>query len=203
MGKKSLALDYHQATPYDVVLKPERCQGAWAERFGRQAPLHVEIGMGLGEHLIQFASTHPYMNHVGLELKMHRIYTARQKALRRGVRHVRYVLGDANHSLRAFNREEVDRLTLLFPDPWSAERFARRRLTHPEMLQTYATLLKPGGHLHFRTDDPDLFDYTCHHLTAFPFNVNISVLRTRVLTDFEKRWLTLGRQIYGLDAWRH
>lgn len=200
MGKKLLAHEYYKAPPFDVVLDPGRIRGRWHEKFGRQAPLHVEIGMGLGLHLVEYARRHPEMNHVGLEMKMHRIYTARQKALRQGVKHIRFIPGDAIRSIEAFADDEVDRLTLLFSDPWPRDQDAHKRLTAPSYIALYQRVLRPGGVLHFRTDDPGLFMFSKDTLEAAGFQLQIEVEIDRIKTDFEKRWLEAGRQIYGVDA---
>lgn len=199
MGKKLLALEYYKAPPYDVLLDPKRFVGRWEATFGRKAPLHVEIGMGLGHHLIAFAHEHPEWNHLGLELKMHRIYTARQMTLRQSLANVRFVPGDAVRALEAFGPGDVHRITLLFSDPWP--RNPDRRLTHPRYLALYRRALGPGGQLHFRTDDPDLFAFSLQSFDEAGFAYTAAVPIHRVLTDFEKRWLGMGRLIYGVDAW--
>ena len=200
MAKKQLALEYYKAPPFDVILNAPELKGRWHTAFGRRAPLHVEIGMGLGQFLVEYARRHPEMNHVGLEYKMHRIYTARHKALRTGVKHLRFVPGDANKNLHAFAPGEVDRLTVLFSDPWSNEKFAHKRLTAPHMVEHFKTMLAPGGTLHLRSDDPDFFAYSLETLSAGGFDVHVSVEIDRIKTGFEERWLAEGRQIYGLDA---
>ncbi len=199
MGKKLLAMEYYQAPPFDVLLDPKRFVGRWEATFGRKAPLHVEIGMGLGHHLIAFARERPEWNHLGLEMKMHRIYSARQMVLRQAIDNIRFVPGDARRALEAFCPGDVHRLTLLFSDPWP--RHPDRRLTSPGFLALYRRALGPGGLLHFRTDDPDLFAYSLTTLTQEGFAYNAAVPVHRVLTDFEKRWLGMGRLIYGVDAW--
>ena len=198
MGKKQLAHEYFQAPPYDVLLDPARFSGRWERTFGRAAPLHVELGMGLGHHLVAFAGACPEMNHLGLEIKMHRIYSARQMALRQAIRHIRFVPGDARRTLEALAPGDVARLTLLFPDPWP--RHPLRRLTAPAYLALYKRCLADGGVFHFRTDDPELFHFSLAALDEAGFDATVAVPHPRVLTGFERRWLAEGRSIYGLDA---
>lgn len=200
MGKKLLSQEYFKAPPYDVMLDAAPHKGRWQLAFGREAPIHVEIGMGLGHHLVDFALAHPELNHIGLEMKMHRIYTARHKAIRRGARHLRFVPGDANEALAAFAPGELHRLTLLFPDPWTQDKFARKRLTHPDIARVYRDLLDPDGLLHFRTDDPGLYAYSCDSFREVGFSLEQAVPIRRTLTDFENRWLSEGKQIFGFDA---
>ncbi|MEB3285047.1 MAG: hypothetical protein VKN33_07165 [Candidatus Sericytochromatia bacterium] len=198
MGKKQLAHEYFQAPPYDVLLDPHRFVERWERTFGRVAPLHVEIAMGLGHHLVDFAVRHPDLNHLGLEIKMHRIYSARQLAMRRGARYIRFVPGDARRTLEALAPSSVARLTLLFPDPWP--RHPERRLTAPAYLALYRRCLAEDGVLHFRTDDPNLFSFSLASLETAGFRSEIAVQLGRTLTAFERRWLGEQRCIYGLDA---
>ncbi|MDB5099675.1 MAG: tRNA ((7)-)-methyltransferase [Cyanobacteria bacterium RYN_339] len=203
MAKKQLAQEYYKAPPYDVILEPAKLAGRWHESFGRVAPLHVEVGIGLGHHLVQHALIHPDQNHLGLDLKMHRIYTARHKALRQGARFVRFVPGDADEALAAaFADGEVDRMTLLFPDPWPDNRDAPKRLTHPDRVARYRRLLHAGGVFHFRTDDEPLYMYSRDVFLAHGFALVEAVELERTTTDFEARWLLAGRAIFGFDAVR-
>ena len=36
--------------------------------FGRQAPCHLEIGFGMGDALLEMASTHPENNYLGVDV---------------------------------------------------------------------------------------------------------------------------------------
>jgi tRNA (guanine-N7-)-methyltransferase len=114
---------------------------------------------------------------------------------------VRFVPGDADRNLEAFAPGEVSLLTLLFADPWPHEKTASKRLTAPHMVERYRRMLAPGGHLHFRHDNPDFFHYSCETFRAAGFRLEISVEIDRSLTGFERRWLGEGRQIYGFDAY--
>lgn len=202
MGKKSLALEYFQAPPFDLIQDPGRLRGRWREHFHREAPLHVEIGMGLGKHLLAMAERHPEWNHVGLEMKMHRIYSARNQALRRGLGPLRFIQGDALSSLDAFEDGEVSRLTLLFCDPWPKAQDEAKRLTHPDRAMRYRRVLAPGGLLHFRSDDPPFFAYSCEVFARLGFELRPHLDPERVVTEFEARWMQEGKRIQGVDLIR-
>lgn len=202
MGKKQLAVDYYTAPPFDVILDPLRLKGAWSKHFHREAPLHVEIGMGLGKHLLAMAQAKPDWNHVGLEMKMHRIYSARNMALRRGWGPLRFVHGDALKSLQGFAPGEVSHLTLLFSDPWPRPQDEAKRLTHPQRVALYREVLAPGGVLHFRSDDPPFFEYSCKVFESLGFSLKEAMDPNRVVTEFEARWMQEGKLIQGVDATR-
>jgi tRNA (guanine-N7-)-methyltransferase len=61
---------------------------------------------------------------------------------------------DARILLRALPDACLDRLFLLFPDPWPKARHAKRRFVHPVQLPELARVLKPGAEWRVASDDP-------------------------------------------------
>lgn len=61
---------------------------------------------------------------------------------------------DARPLLRALPDASLDRLFLLFPDPWPKSRHAKRRFVHPATLEEIARVLQPGAEWRIATDDP-------------------------------------------------
>ena len=61
---------------------------------------------------------------------------------------------DARVLLRALPEASLDRLFLLFPDPWPKARHAKRRFVHPSIVQLAASRLKPGAEWRIASDDP-------------------------------------------------
>jgi tRNA (guanine-N7-)-methyltransferase len=61
---------------------------------------------------------------------------------------------DARHLLGALPEGALDRLFLLFPDPWPKARHAKRRFVHPSLLPLVARALRPGGEWRIASDDP-------------------------------------------------
>ena len=62
--------------------------------------------------------------------------------------------GDARELLRALPAGSLDRVFLLFPDPWPKSRHAKRRFVHPEQVTLVGRALAPGGTWRVATDDP-------------------------------------------------
>ncbi|MGX8686313.1 MAG: tRNA (guanosine(46)-N7)-methyltransferase TrmB, partial [bacterium] len=50
-----------------TVNEPEELKGKWREHFGNANPLHLEIGTGKGQFILQLAALHPDINYVGIE----------------------------------------------------------------------------------------------------------------------------------------
>ena len=61
---------------------------------------------------------------------------------------------DARRLLAMLPEACLDRLFLLFPDPWPKARHAKRRFVHPALLPAVARALKPGAEWRVATDDP-------------------------------------------------
>ena len=73
---------------------------------------------------------------------------------------------DARVLLRALPDACLDRLFLMFPDPWPKARHAKRRFVHPEMLKVVARVLKPGAEWRIASDDPTYQAWTADVLAA-------------------------------------
>ena len=58
------------------------CKGRWHEEFGREAPLHVEIGAGNGFFLSGMAARHPEFNWLGVEIRFKRVVLTARKLLK-------------------------------------------------------------------------------------------------------------------------
>ena len=73
---------------------------------------------------------------------------------------------DARVLLRTLPDGCLDRLFLLFPDPWPKARHAKRRFVHPAMLPLVDRVLKPGGQWRIASDDPTYQAWVAEVLAA-------------------------------------
>jgi tRNA (guanine-N7-)-methyltransferase len=121
--------------------------------FGRRAPKTLEIGFGMGDTLLEMAAAAPEIDFLGIEV--HRPGLGRLLAglEARGLDNVRVIEGDAVQVLSQMLAEGVlDRLLLLFPDPWPKKRHHKRRLLQAPFVELAARRLLPGGLFHAATD---------------------------------------------------
>ena len=176
------------------------------ELFPKDQPLHLEIGMGKGQFLYTHAAKHPYINYLGLEKFDSAIVKALYKQIEQPRDNYRLVRGEAEHLLELLPPHSVERIYLNFSDPWPKARHEKRRLTNPRFLTMYHKLLVPGGEIHFKTDNQELFDYSVEIIQSQPMNI-VSMTRdlhrdqTNIITtEFEDRFLELGQPIYHLIA---
>ena len=184
-----------------------QCAGAWAEAFGRIAPLYVEIGVGKGDFLTELAARNPNVNYVGIEAQQGVLYFAAHKAAARQLSNVRLLVFDAAHLTELFAPAEVDRIYLTFSDPWPKKRHAKRRLTSELFLERYRAVLKEGGELHFKTDNMGLFDYSLETMAAEGWQLSrvthdLHALgeTDNIMTEYERKFSARGAKIGRLVA---
>ena len=83
-----------------------------------------------------------------------------ERAMEEGLTNIRFITQDASNLLEFFGEGELDRIYLNFSDPWPGKRHAKRRLTSERFLPVYKKILRPGGAIHFKTDNNELFEYS-------------------------------------------
>lgn len=181
--------------------------GHWSETFGREASLHVEIGVGKGVFLTELAAQSPDVNYVGLEMQQGVLFFAARKAAERGLKNLRLVVFDAARLTELFAPREVDRIYLNFSDPWPKARHAKRRLTSPLFLARYRTVLKADGELRFKTDNMGLFDYSLEtmaaqgwHLSDVTHDLHALGEADNIMTEYERKFSARGAKIGRLVA---
>jgi tRNA (guanine-N7-)-methyltransferase len=81
---------------------------------------------------------------------------------------VRIHEGDARDVLGWLPDASVDRLFIMFPDPWHKARHNKRRLIQPAFVSDLARVLKPGAAFRFATDWADYADQTLCLFAASP-----------------------------------
>jgi tRNA (guanine-N7-)-methyltransferase len=122
--------------------------------FGRELPLHFEIGFGGGEHLAYRADLLPDHGFVGAEPFLNGVAQALVHIRDRALGNVRLHHGDALEVLRRVPDGALSFLYLLHPDPWPKARHAKRRMINDGPVALFASKLKPGGEFRFGTDQP-------------------------------------------------
>ena len=112
----------------------------------------LEIGFGGGEHLAAQAERGPQNLYLGAEPFLNGVASVLRHIDERGLTNVRLLDGDARTLMANLPDASLDRLIILFPDPWPKARHHKRRLVQDDFVADAARLLKPGGRLRFATD---------------------------------------------------
>ena len=173
----------------------------WSEVFGREAPLIVEIGSGVGEATAVLAAQRPAYDIVGLEVWRPGVAHTLGLLAEAGAENVRLLSVDAVWSLEhLFGPGQVEELWTFFPDPWPEKRHHKRRLVTPDFAALAATRLRPGGVWRLATDWADYARQMRAVLDAEPMLEGGPVERwpDRPVTKFERKGRAADRSITDL-----
>ena len=126
----------------------------------------LEVGFGGGEHMAAQAARAPDILILGAEPFLNGVASALRHIDEAGLRNVRIHDNDVRELMARMPDACLDRVFVLFPDPWPKARHNKRRLIQAETLAELARLLKPGGKLRFATDWADYADWTLERVLA-------------------------------------
>src|SRR5690349_11283884 len=110
----------------------------------RRNGLRLEIGFGGGEHLAHQAALHPDIAFIGAEPFINGVAKLLALIEARDLRNIAIHAGDARELFAVMPDASLDRIYLLYPDPWPKTRHHRRRLVSQENLRHFQRLLVPG-----------------------------------------------------------
>ena len=191
------------------IQQPEQMKGKWAEVFQNDHPIHIEVGMGKGQFIIEMARRNPEVNYIGIEKYSSVLVRAVEKLEDFEQDNLRLIRMDAENIEEVFDKDEVDRIYLNFSDPWPKDRHAKRRLTSPDFMAVYDQILAADGTVEFKTDNKGLFDYSLEAIpeagwtiTAHTFDLHHDPVMCagNVMTEYEEKFSSMGNPICKLIA---
>jgi tRNA (guanine-N7-)-methyltransferase len=168
---KSRPIKPRQAALMDTLLPRLRApQGPFdpASLKPGAAEAWLEIGFGGGEHMAAQAKARPDVLILGAEPFQNGVASALRHIDEAALENVRLHDGDVRDLMARMPDACLDRVFILFPDPWPKARHHKRRLVQADLVAELARLLKPGGRLRFASDWADYVDWTLERLTGSP-----------------------------------
>ncbi len=177
--------------------------------FGREGPVVLDIGCGMGESARAQAAADPATSVVAVDVHTRGIATLLRHVEEDGLDNVRVVLGDAVELLeQRIGHASLTGARIYFPDPWPKARHRKRRLVQPDFVALLVDRLAPGGFVHCATDDMDYAHQMLEVLGAEPRLQNpfggfaprpIPGAVQRPVTKYERRARRLGHSVR--DVW--
>lgn len=182
------------------IKKPSELKGSWKQSYDK---LHVEIGSGKGQYVVEMAKLYPQTLFVAVErMPLIGAYILRRLE-NEPLDNVKVIIDNAQYIEDWFDEHEIDVIHLNFSDPWPKKAHLKRRLTYRDFLKVYQRLLKEEGEIQFKTDNVGLFEFSMVELSQFGAKcIDFSVDFRReeqpqdALTEYEERFLSLNQPIY-------
>jgi len=213
VGKNKLAR-WTELGSYDNVIQPEiedvsgkdhPIKGRWNQDiFKNGNPITLELGCGKGEYTVGLANNFPHNNFIGIDIKGARMWRGAKTANDQKLPNVAFLRTRIEFINSFFSADEVDEIWITFPDPHTGGRNSNKRLTSPWFLNNYRHFLKNKGLIHLKTDNKEIYDFTCKVLSYNNVETIISTndLHTEkidnilsIRTHYEKIFLDAGLKI--------
>ena len=150
-------------TKSDLVIENFKdYKGKFKIIFKNDNPIHLEIGTGKGNFIINMAKKYPDINFIGIEKYDSVLVRALEKV--DYLDNLRFIRADATYIEDIFLKE-IDTIYLNFSDPWPKDRHRHRRLTDSYFLKRYDNLFINKKHIIMKTDNRKLFEYSIIEFT--------------------------------------
>jgi len=185
----------YQAQPIDLV-----------DLFGREGPVVLEIGFGMGASLVTMAGNNPQQNFLGIEVHSPGVGACLGSAHEAGVDNLRVMCHDAVEVLENMIPDNSLRMVqLFFPDPWHKARHNKRRIVQVPFAELVMRKLKLGGTFHMATDWESYAEHMLEVMSSIEGfknqsedNSYVPRPESRPLTKFEQRGQRLGHGVWDL-----
>ncbi len=188
------------------IREPELLRGCWRNLKPDAASLRVELGCGKGKFTAETANAEPEILLIAVERVPEALVMAMEKAKAMNLKNVFFISEDVARLDELFAPDEIDLLYINFCDPWPHKKHARRRLTYRTFLEKYRRVLKPGGAIHFKTDNAGLFEFSLNEFTESGWtlsNVTNDLHQNGpvgIMTGYEEKFYQLGTPIHRCEA---
>lgn len=186
-----------------VIKNFEEYKGNFNMIFGNNNPLHIEIGMGKGDFIINMAKKYPKINFIGIE-KFDSVLVRALEKIEEDLPNLRFIRMDATNIENVFYKE-IDTIYLNFSDPWPKNRHSHRRLTSESFLKRYDQLFCKDNNIIMKTDNRKLFEFSIISFTEHNYKIEeISLdmysddIKDNVQTEYEKKFHEKGFPIYKI-----
>ena len=184
-----------------IIEKPEEYKGKWNKLFNNENNIEIEIGTGKGKFIIEKAIQNPNINFIGIEKYDSPLVSAVKKLEELDINNLRLICYDALNIENIFDRE-ISKIYLNFSDPWPKKRHTKRRLTSDRFLEKYDLIFKDTKRIEMKTDNDDLFEYSCESLTNYGYKIIEKDTNhiSDITTEYEDKFRNIGKNINYINV---
>ena len=170
-----------------IILNPFDYIGKFSKIFSNSNPIHIEIGMGKGDFIIENALKYPNINFIGIEKYDSVIVRAIEKLENKDIPNLKLIREDALFIDKIF-KKEIECLYLNFSDK-------------------YDLIFKKNKKIIMKTDNRHLFEYSIKSFTDYGYKINDLKLnlyeedtKFNIQTEYEKKFVSKGLIIYYCEV---
>lgn len=187
---------------------PEDFSGTPEELFPKKyKEIILEIGFGDGGHLAEQALRNKDSAFIGSEIYINGIASLLKKISDEKIENIKIFKEDARIFLEKIPDNSLDKIFILFPDPWPKAKHHKRRLISENTLELLHKKLKPGGFTRLATDWPDYASWMIIHVMNFgKFNWQTQdksgwqkIPIDHVITKYQEKALAENRQAFFIN----
>lgn len=179
-----------------IIENPEEYKGRWNKLFNNNNNIEIEIGTGKGKFIIEKALQNPNINFIGIEKYDSPLVSAVKKLEELDINNLKLICYDALTIDSIFDRE-ISKIYLNFSDPWPKKRHTKRRLTSNRFLEKYDLIFKDTKRIEMKTDNDDLFNYSCESLIEYGYKIIEKDTNhiSDITTEYEDKFRSIGKNI--------
>ena len=119
-------------------------------------PIHIDIGSAKGEFLMELAIKYPDWNFLGLEIRETLVSSSERKRQKLELENLKFLFCNVNVSLDKWlsdlDSEQLQRVSIQFPDPWFKRKHFKRRVLKTSLLNSIARYMSKDGEFFIQTD---------------------------------------------------
>ncbi len=118
--------------------------------------IHLDIGCARGRFLLNLAPSEAKWNFLGIDIRRPLIDAAEREREKLELTNLKFFFCNANVSLENWllklGANQLQKVSIQFPDPWFKKRHQKRRVLQPSLLIALSHTMKPGAELFVQSD---------------------------------------------------
>ena len=167
-------------------------------------PLHIDIGCGSGNFLLNLASQNKKWNYIGIEIREKLVHNAKLELKNNeSIDNLFFAFGNANYLIEdcigKFPKDIVFSVSFNFPDPWFKKKHHKRRIIQPQLIHKIYQLMANGGFISIKSDVKELFEYMNRTIINSKYFITYTYKNSEILDSYNPMNLKTNRENYVIE----